>query len=265
MIGWRHTPCSRHAPQGGPPSCRALLSRELWLRPTWASFSSFLWSATDTWTPSHFNINTNHNQHLFFAQDFYSHSNWIEIGNTVPFSNLIRLDTPLDNLAGVCVCVRGGTTYIIYVTNYYIWWLIHHKASHSCITWGTLETTNFPLSYSHHLCHHLLMSLTKSFFALPVRHYFKINITQCCFLHPLSFSHLSSNTLRNISFPGPDRATCRNCTGGNCSDNLLPEILQEKKLTSGYFSLLPSAKPPGCHVYVYSLFKDTYQCFRPVI
>ncbi|XP_031415803.1 von Willebrand factor A domain-containing protein 7 [Clupea harengus] len=90
-------------------------------------------------------------------QDFYSHSNWIEIGNTVPFSNLIRADTPLDNLAG------------------------------------------------------------------------------------------------------PDRATCRNCTGGNCSDNLLPEILQEKKLTSGYFSLFFSVKPPGKCSHGGSFDKTSYQ------
>ncbi|KAG5285814.1 hypothetical protein AALO_G00007750 [Alosa alosa] len=76
-------------------------------------------------------------------QDFYSHSNWIEMGNRVPFSQLIRPDMPLDNLAG------------------------------------------------------------------------------------------------------PDRATCRNCTGGNCTNNILPDVLQEKILTSGYFSLFSSAKPAG--------------------
>ncbi|XP_041964174.1 von Willebrand factor A domain-containing protein 7 isoform X2 [Alosa sapidissima] len=76
-------------------------------------------------------------------QDFYSHSNWIEMGNRVPFSKLIRPDMPLDNLAG------------------------------------------------------------------------------------------------------PDRATCRNCTGGNCTNNILPDVLQEKILTSGYFSLFSSAKPAG--------------------
>nr|XP_055060957.1 von Willebrand factor A domain-containing protein 7-like [Misgurnus anguillicaudatus] len=76
-------------------------------------------------------------------QDFYSHSNWVEMGNTVPFSNLTRPDLPLNNLAG------------------------------------------------------------------------------------------------------PDTQTCRNCIGQNCSENILPEILLQKKLTSGYFSLFSSAKPAG--------------------
>ncbi|KAL2097666.1 hypothetical protein ACEWY4_006873 [Coilia grayii] len=76
-------------------------------------------------------------------QDFYSHSNWVEMGNTAPFPDLIRPDMQMDNLAG------------------------------------------------------------------------------------------------------PTTATCRSCTGGNCSDNILPDILQQKKLTSGYFSLFSSAKPAG--------------------
>ncbi|XP_056092826.1 von Willebrand factor A domain-containing protein 7-like [Rhinichthys klamathensis goyatoka] len=33
-------------------------------------------------------------------QDFYSHSNWIELGNRFPYSNLIRPDRPIDNIAG---------------------------------------------------------------------------------------------------------------------------------------------------------------------
>ncbi|ROI47898.1 von Willebrand factor A domain-containing protein 7 [Anabarilius grahami] len=35
-------------------------------------------------------------------QDFYSHSNWVELGSTAPFSTLIRADLPLNNLAGKC-------------------------------------------------------------------------------------------------------------------------------------------------------------------
>ncbi|KAG9328443.1 hypothetical protein JZ751_013929 [Albula glossodonta] len=35
-------------------------------------------------------------------QDFYSHSNWIELGNKRPNSNLIRPDLPIGNLAGKC-------------------------------------------------------------------------------------------------------------------------------------------------------------------
>ncbi|XP_024914257.1 LOW QUALITY PROTEIN: von Willebrand factor A domain-containing protein 7-like [Cynoglossus semilaevis] len=45
--------------------------------------------------------------------------------------------------------------------------------------------------------------------------------------------------LENLA--GPTVPTCRNCTGQNCSDNLL----QQGLLTSGYFSILSSAKPPG--------------------
>lgn len=36
----------------------------------------------------------------FFDQDFYSHSNWVELGNKAPYSALIRPDQQLDNLAG---------------------------------------------------------------------------------------------------------------------------------------------------------------------
>uniref|UniRef100_A0A8C9RCE8 von Willebrand factor A domain-containing protein 7-like n=1 Tax=Scleropages formosus TaxID=113540 RepID=A0A8C9RCE8_SCLFO len=39
--------------------------------------------------------------------------------------------------------------------------------------------------------------------------------------------------------------TCRDCVGGNCTDNILPEILSAKKITSGYFSLFFSSKPEG--------------------
>ena len=38
-------------------------------------------------------------------QDFYSHSNWVELGNTEPFPNLIHPDLPIENIAGTCVCV----------------------------------------------------------------------------------------------------------------------------------------------------------------
>lgn len=39
------------------------------------------------------------------CQDFYSHSNWVELGYTETYINLIRPDLPLANLAGVCVSV----------------------------------------------------------------------------------------------------------------------------------------------------------------
>ncbi|XP_077401952.1 von Willebrand factor A domain-containing protein 7-like [Vanacampus margaritifer] len=38
---------------------------------------------------------------LHTLQDFYSHSNWAENGNTFPNSNLIRSDTSIGNIAGV--------------------------------------------------------------------------------------------------------------------------------------------------------------------
>ncbi|KAM3622807.1 uncharacterized protein V6R79_003398 [Siganus canaliculatus] len=76
-------------------------------------------------------------------QDFYSHSNWVELGNNAPYSTLIQPDQPLENLAG------------------------------------------------------------------------------------------------------PTTPTCRNCTGDKCDNNLLPDLLQQGLLTSGYFSILSSAKPAG--------------------
>uniref|UniRef100_A0A8C2A179 von Willebrand factor A domain containing 10, tandem duplicate 2 n=1 Tax=Cyprinus carpio TaxID=7962 RepID=A0A8C2A179_CYPCA len=76
-------------------------------------------------------------------QDFYSHSNWVELGSTAPFSTLIKPELPLSNIAG------------------------------------------------------------------------------------------------------PNTKTCRNCVGEDCSDNILPDVLQQKTLTSGYFSLIFSSKPAG--------------------
>uniref|UniRef100_A0A3Q2PIE1 von Willebrand factor A domain containing 11 n=1 Tax=Fundulus heteroclitus TaxID=8078 RepID=A0A3Q2PIE1_FUNHE len=39
--------------------------------------------------------------------DFYSHSNWVELGYTEPYDNLIRPDQPLENLAK---CSHGGAS-----------------------------------------------------------------------------------------------------------------------------------------------------------
>lgn len=80
---------------------------------------------------------------LHTLQDFYSHSNWVELGNSEPYINLIRPDLPLDNLADV----------------------------------------NTP--------------------------------------------------------------TCRDCEKGPCTNSILPEILEKKKLTSGYMGVFFSAKPQG--------------------
>lgn len=78
-------------------------------------------------------------------QDFYSHSNWREIGNTAPNPNLIRSDISLGNIAA------------------------------------------------------------------------------------------------------PTRATCRNCDGDDCTNNILEDIKSEQVLTSGYFSLaiFGASKPEG--------------------
>ncbi|KAG7485170.1 hypothetical protein JOB18_004258 [Solea senegalensis] len=76
-------------------------------------------------------------------QDFYSHSNWVELGNTAPYGALITPDQPLENLAGLSV------------------------------------------------------------------------------------------------------PTCRNCKGQNCADNILPDVLQQGLLTSGYFNVFSSEKPQG--------------------
>uniref|UniRef100_A0A3B4VQH6 von Willebrand factor A domain containing 11 n=1 Tax=Seriola dumerili TaxID=41447 RepID=A0A3B4VQH6_SERDU len=80
---------------------------------------------------------------LHTLQDFYSHSNWVELGYTEPYINLIRPDQPLENLA--------------------------------------------------------------------------------------------VNT-----------ATCRDCASGTCPNSILPNILNEKKLTSGYMGIYSSAKPKKC-------------------
>ncbi|KAF7650082.1 hypothetical protein LDENG_00131800 [Lucifuga dentata] len=43
------------------------------------------------------------------------------------------------------------------------------------------------------------------------------------------------------------RATCRDCDGDDCRNNILEDILEEKILTSGYFGIIPffSTKPKG--------------------
>ncbi|XP_065121280.1 von Willebrand factor A domain-containing protein 7-like [Paramisgurnus dabryanus] len=76
-------------------------------------------------------------------QDFYSHSNWIELGYTDPYSTLIKANEPLSNIAG-------------------------------------------------------------------------------------------SKTV-----------TCKSCVNDNCTDNILSEVLQQKTLTSGYFSLDPRYNKPA--------------------
>lgn len=42
-----------------------------------------------------------------------------------------------------------------------------------------------------------------------------------------------------------DTATCRDCASGTCPNSILPNILNEKKLTSGYMGIFSAAKPKG--------------------
>ncbi|XP_008295263.1 von Willebrand factor A domain-containing protein 7-like [Stegastes partitus] len=80
---------------------------------------------------------------LHTLQDFYSHTNWVELGYKEPYVNLIRPDLPLENLAD------------------------------------------------------------------------------------------------------KDTATCSDCASGTCPNLILPNILKEKKLTSGYMGVFSSDKPKG--------------------
>ncbi|KAK7166072.1 hypothetical protein R3I93_005988 [Phoxinus phoxinus] len=57
---------------------------------------------------------------------------------------------------------------------------------------------------------------------------------------PLIRRELLLNNLADRSTP-----TCKSCNGKDCRDNILPEILLQKKLTSGYFNMVFSAKPGG--------------------
>ena len=59
-------------------------------------------------------------------KDFYSHSNWVELGNTVPNSNLIRSDTSIGNIAGM------------EITGVCLWWRMR-------LGWGQKLNVDFPL------------------------------------------------------------------------------------------------------------------------
>ncbi|XP_041864509.1 von Willebrand factor A domain-containing protein 7-like [Melanotaenia boesemani] len=54
---------------------------------------------------------------------------------------------------------------------------------------------------------------------------------------------IAGKSIGNIA--AKTRKTCRNCDGNNCRNNILEDILGEKILTSGYFSLVSSGKLPG--------------------
>ncbi|XP_045578936.1 von Willebrand factor A domain-containing protein 7 [Salmo salar] len=59
------------------------------------------------------------------------------------------------------------------------------------------------------------------------------------------YSTLIRPDLQLVNLAGPSTPTCRNCMGGNCTDNILPEVSQQGLLTSGYFNLFSSNKPAG--------------------
>lgn len=49
---------------------------------------------------------------VFCEQDFYSYSNWVELGNTAPFSNMIK-KVNIDNTAGIAVHVPLWNCFLI--------------------------------------------------------------------------------------------------------------------------------------------------------
>ncbi|XP_055060966.2 von Willebrand factor A domain-containing protein 7 [Misgurnus anguillicaudatus] len=61
----------------------------------------------------------------------------------------------------------------------------------------------------------------------------------------VSFSALIKPDLPLNNTADPKAATCKSCVDDNCSDNILPEILQKKIITTGYSSLLSPDKPAG--------------------
>ncbi|XP_048852257.1 von Willebrand factor A domain-containing protein 7 [Brienomyrus brachyistius] len=59
------------------------------------------------------------------------------------------------------------------------------------------------------------------------------------------FSTLIKPDVNFINLADKNTATCTDCIGGNCENNILPEILSAKTLTSGYFDVFSGKKPPG--------------------
>ncbi|XP_026183681.1 von Willebrand factor A domain-containing protein 7-like isoform X2 [Mastacembelus armatus] len=58
----------------------------------------------------------------------------------------------------------------------------------------------------------------------------------------------NSNLIRANTIIGnidKNRPTCRNCDGDNCMNNILEDVLQDKILTTGYFSYFFPSKPKG--------------------
>ncbi|KAM8880382.1 von Willebrand factor A domain-containing protein 7 [Spinachia spinachia] len=84
-------------------------------------------------------------------QDFYSHSNWVELGNMGPYSTLITPDQPLQNLAGLntptCRNCTGGNcaTNLLQqelLTSGYFNLLSPEKPAGKCSHGGSLDLTS---------------------------------------------------------------------------------------------------------------------------
>ncbi|XP_077427685.1 von Willebrand factor A domain-containing protein 7-like [Vanacampus margaritifer] len=87
----------------------------------------------------------------------------------------------------------------------------------------------------------------------------RLTLGQICHTLQDFYSHSNWVELRNTdpyntlikpdqpfqSLAGPNVPTCRNCAGQNCNNNILPDVLEKKLLTSGYFNIFFSKKPKG--------------------
>ncbi len=67
----------------------------------------------------------------------------------------------------------------------------------------------------------------------------------CMFLQGSYFT--DENIIKMLMCVDESRATCRNCDGDDCTNNILEDVIEEEILTSGYFGVVPlaSTKPPG--------------------
>ncbi|XP_061625323.1 von Willebrand factor A domain-containing protein 7-like [Phyllopteryx taeniolatus] len=69
------------------------------------------------------------------------------------------------------------------------------------------------------------------------------NWVELGYTHPYNVLIKPDKPLENLA--GPNVPTCRNCAGKNCNNNLLPDVLEKRLLTSGYFNIISSEKPEG--------------------
>lgn len=77
---------------------------------------------------------------MSFSKDFYSHSNWIELGKREPYSNLIKPDTPISNIAGKWSrCGYAHISLPISETVFLVPWLL--KYFQFWFEWSTVNYT----------------------------------------------------------------------------------------------------------------------------